>query len=152
MSNYYIIDDYYKNEELHLENKFIPNRGYLDIMCEYNGQLLCMVYDDMSVFDEYEYNEEFEEYYDAVEKVERLGMEGNYFNNDYYIKDSYLNDRDIIYRYDDKEYYEIYEYIYGSGTIMANRLVKAFVIPAEEGSHYCEELGLYVLVEDLDKI
>ena len=118
----------------------------VEVMNETEDKLWCMACEYMHVFDEFEYDDD-NNLVDAVEKINRYGIKGNYYNNKYYIPESYINEYDWILRYEDNHIYEITEFIHCSGTIIATKFVKAFEVPKEDGIHYVEELDAYVKVE-----
>lgn len=120
-------------------------RCSVEIMNETEDKLWCIACEYMHVFDEYEFDDN---HYlvKAVERINRYGIQGNYFNNKYYHSDSYLNEQDWILRYEDNHIYEINEYIYGSGTIIAAKFIKAFEVPKKDGVYYVKELDSYVKV------
>ena len=122
-------------------------RCSVEVIHETDDKLWCMACEYMHVFDEFEYNDETQEYENAIEKIDRYGIKGNYFNNKYYIPESYINETDWILRYEDNNVYEITEFIYCSGTIIATKFVKAFEVPKEDGIYYVEELNANIKVE-----
>ena len=94
--------------------------------------------------DEYEFDDD---HYlvKAVERINRYGIQGNYFNNKYYHPDSYLNEQDWILRYEDNHIYEINEYIYGSAEVVGLMCLQVFTEGNEEQFNelepYAKKLG-----------
>ena len=101
-------------------------RCSVEVIHETDDKLWCMACEYMHVFDEFEYNDETQEYENAVEKIDRYGIKGNYFNNKYYIPESYINETDWILRYEDNNVYEV---------------------PKEDGIYYVKELNANIKVE-----
>lgn len=118
----------------------------VEVMNETEDKLWCMACEYMHVFDEFEYDDD-NNLIDAVEKINRYGIKGNYYNNKYYIENSYLNEQDWIVRFEDNNVYVITEFIHCSGTIIATKFVKAFEVPKEDGIYYVEELNANIKVE-----
>ena len=118
----------------------------VEVMNETEDKLWCMACEYMHVFDEFEYDDD-NNLVDAVEKINRYGIKGNYYNNKYYIENSYLNEQDWIVRFEDNNVYVITEFIHSSGTIIAIKFVKAFEVPKEDGIHYVKELNANIKVE-----
>ena len=122
-------------------------RCSVEVMREDKDKLWCIACTYMHVFDEYEYDEDTDKYEDAVERINRYGVEGNYYNDKYYVEGSFLNEQDWIIRLEDKELYVITEFIHCSGTIIATKFVKAFEVPKADGRYYVEELNSYIKVD-----